>query len=210
MDAVPTVDTRAALLDAAEALFATQGYDATSIREITRRADVNVAAAHYHFGSKEALLRGVTDRVVGPLNERRFELLDAVVATDRPTLAQAVEAFVRPDVEAIQRLGSRGPMVAHLLGRVYADRTPWIREMTTEQFGAAGERFLPVFAELVPHLSADRLAWRMQRVVAVIVDLFASWPAQAVTDAEADRVVADLAAFLTGALAAPVPDERGC
>ena len=49
-------DTRARILDAAEALFIEQGFVATSMRAITTRAGVNLAAAHYHFGSKEGLL----------------------------------------------------------------------------------------------------------------------------------------------------------
>ena len=48
-------DTRARLLVAAGELFATRGFHGTTIREITARARVNVAAGHYHCGSKKAL-----------------------------------------------------------------------------------------------------------------------------------------------------------
>ena len=48
-------DTRAALLDAAEALFSRKGYAAVGIREIVEQADVNIAAIKYHFGSKADL-----------------------------------------------------------------------------------------------------------------------------------------------------------
>ena len=40
------------ILDAAEELFAQQGFDATSILAVTRQAGMNPAAVHYHFGSK--------------------------------------------------------------------------------------------------------------------------------------------------------------
>jgi AcrR family transcriptional regulator len=60
MSPMATATTTDAILDAAERLFAAHGYDAVSVREITRDAEVNVAAVHYHFGSKEAVLRGVT------------------------------------------------------------------------------------------------------------------------------------------------------
>ena len=63
-------ETRERILDAAQELFAAKGFAGTSVREITRLAEVNVAAIHYHFGTKEAVLRGVTDRIVGPLNPR--------------------------------------------------------------------------------------------------------------------------------------------
>jgi AcrR family transcriptional regulator len=49
------VDTRGALLDAAEELFSRRGYAAVGIREITDAAGVNIAAIKYHFGSKSEL-----------------------------------------------------------------------------------------------------------------------------------------------------------
>ena len=49
------VDTREALLDAAEALFSSKGYAAVGIREITDAAGVNIASIKYHFGSKSEL-----------------------------------------------------------------------------------------------------------------------------------------------------------
>ena len=200
-----TTSTKTDILDAAELLFSTRGYDGTSVREITRLADVNVAAVHYHFGDKAEVLRGVTDRIVGPLNAQRFELLDRLLAErgEELDLADVVDAFVRPDVDAIRSLGERGPRVAHFLGRVYADRTPWISEMASAQFAVAGERFVPLIAALVPHLDPDRLGRRMRRMVAVIVELFASWPDEPMTDPEAEEVVDDLVVFLAAGLAAP-------
>ncbi|MEO1060226.1 MAG: TetR family transcriptional regulator [Actinomycetota bacterium] len=201
-----TSTTRNDILDAAEVLFSTQGYDGTSVREITRLADVNVAAVHYHFGDKAEVLRGVTDRVVGPLNAQRFDLLDRLLAEadDRPPMVAIVDAFVRPDVDAIRRLGERGPRVAHFLGRVYADRTPWIREMTEAQFVPIGERFVPVLSAAAPHVGPRQLAWRMQRTIAVIVELFASWPDEPMTDDDVTELLDDLVAFLAAGLAAPV------
>jgi len=62
-----TADIRSAILDAAEALFARQGYAATSVREIAEAVDVNPAMVHYYFGSKHALLRQVLERTLEPL-----------------------------------------------------------------------------------------------------------------------------------------------
>ena len=60
-------DIRDGILDAAEDLFATQGFAATSIREIADRVKVNPAMVHYYFGSKKKLLRTVMERVLEPL-----------------------------------------------------------------------------------------------------------------------------------------------
>jgi AcrR family transcriptional regulator len=50
-----TAETKARVLTAATALFAERGFHATTVRDIATRAGVNVAAGHYHFGSKKAL-----------------------------------------------------------------------------------------------------------------------------------------------------------
>ena len=46
------------ILDAAEQLFAEKGFAETSLRLITSKAGVNLAAVNYHFGSKKALIQG--------------------------------------------------------------------------------------------------------------------------------------------------------
>jgi TetR/AcrR family transcriptional regulator, regulator of cefoperazone and chloramphenicol sensitivity len=50
-----TDQTKARLLDAAGEEFAEKGFESARIRSICRRADANLAAAHYHFGDKEQL-----------------------------------------------------------------------------------------------------------------------------------------------------------
>src|SRR5690606_22877275 len=44
------------IIEVAERLFASQGYNGTSVRDIAKEADVNVAMISYYFGSKENLL----------------------------------------------------------------------------------------------------------------------------------------------------------
>jgi len=62
-------DTRQRALDVALELFAEQGYEKTSLREIAERLDVTKAALYYHFASKEALLAGIVDSLVEPADE---------------------------------------------------------------------------------------------------------------------------------------------
>ena len=60
------VDTRAAILAAARTDFAAQGYDATSVRGIARRAEVDPALVHHYFGGKAALFATVMDIPADP------------------------------------------------------------------------------------------------------------------------------------------------
>lgn len=58
-----------ALVDAATELFAARGPAGVSVKEIAARAGVNHGLVHRHFGSKEALLSAVLDRLVTRIDE---------------------------------------------------------------------------------------------------------------------------------------------
>lgn len=47
------------ILEVAETLFAENGFDGTSIRDISRQAEINIAMISYYFGSKERLLQSL-------------------------------------------------------------------------------------------------------------------------------------------------------
>lgn len=84
---------RERLIEAARQLFAGNGFDATSVRDITARAHANLGAITYHFGSKEALYLAVLERFVEPI-------ADQIAAISRETgpaldrLATAVTTFL--------------------------------------------------------------------------------------------------------------------
>src|SRR6476646_5170965 len=67
--------TKTRILDAAEQLFMEHGFEATSLRSLTTAAGVNLAAVHYHFGSKEELFQAVLTRRLDPMNQERIDLL---------------------------------------------------------------------------------------------------------------------------------------
>lgn len=86
--------TRDRVLHAALKLFADRGYGATSIRDITETASVNVAAVNYHFGGKEKLyVELIRERVAVCRAERREALARATAAT--ADLETILRAYVR-------------------------------------------------------------------------------------------------------------------
>ncbi|WP_059005791.1 TetR/AcrR family transcriptional regulator [Streptomyces specialis] len=62
-------DTRQRIQDVALELFAEQGYDKTSLREIAERLDVTKAALYYHFRTKEDILNGLVEDLTRPMDE---------------------------------------------------------------------------------------------------------------------------------------------
>ena len=61
--------TRENILDHADRLFGEHGFDATSTREIAEACSINKALIHYHFKSKDDLLRSLLDRYYESLGE---------------------------------------------------------------------------------------------------------------------------------------------
>ncbi|MEU5220171.1 helix-turn-helix domain-containing protein [Streptomyces sp. NPDC020807] len=62
-------NTRQRIQDVALELFAEQGYEKTSLREIAERLDVTKAALYYHFKTKEDILVGIFDDLTRPMDE---------------------------------------------------------------------------------------------------------------------------------------------
>lgn len=94
--------TRDKLLDAATRLFAERGIDNVSIAEIVRAAGQrNASAVHYHFGSRDEVLRTLLAQHVSGIAERRRELIEKARAAG--DVRAATEAVVRPVSEYAQR-----------------------------------------------------------------------------------------------------------
>jgi AcrR family transcriptional regulator len=156
-------DTKQRILDTAERLFGDNGFDSTSLRTIIAEAKVNLAAIHYHFHSKEALLDAVILRRLEPINRQRLEMLDAcerAAGDGSPSLEAVIEAFLAPPF----RLASNhqnGKSFARLMGRTLtAEKSlvPRLKQYMSEMLG----RFMQALQKAVPDLPKQELLWRMQ------------------------------------------------
>jgi AcrR family transcriptional regulator len=102
------IDTREALLDAAEQLFAERGLYGVSLGEVGRHAHQhNRSAIQYHFGSRQALIDAIAGRHVAMLNERRADMLRTLDLTGRAgDLRALVEALIVPPFRLLGSSGS--------------------------------------------------------------------------------------------------------
>lgn len=207
------IDTKTALLDTAERLFADQGIAATSLRTITSEAKANLAAVHYHFGSKAALVQEVFSRRLNAVNEERLRLLQCLDKTSDSRCPPPLEDLLRAFVGPVLRLGlqlDRGEVVMRLLGRLYTEPGDVIQSIITEQFGEVAQRFVPAFASALPELENEELFWRVHFSIGTM--------AQTCTDpyrlelisggtidsSDVETTVDRLVRFLAGGLRAPV------
>lgn len=202
-------ETRQALLDAAEELFAEHGIDGASLRSITRRAGANVAAIHYYFGSKEGLVQEVFTRRLAPLSEERLARLDACGAPGEQTLECILRAFVEPFVELGWRM-DRGSSARHLSGRLMAqvlsEPGDFLRDTLARELRETFDRFGLALAQALPHLGREELVARLGFAIGCLVHSIAGIrlfqeESQALEDS--GEVVDRLITFLAAGFRAP-------
>ena len=157
-------DTKTRILDSAENLFGLYGIEETSLRDITTRAQVNLAAVNYHFHSKDSLTDAVIARRVEPVNRRRLEMLDA--AGPEATVEQILAAFLTPALEI--RLECVVPMLGRILSNpLFVDR------VYKRHFAVVSERFRAALGQALPDLSKQEVLWRQIFMVGAMTHLMA-------------------------------------
>jgi len=212
-------DTKERILDAAESLFAEQGFDGASLRAITTAAGVNLAAVNYHFSSKEALLQSVFARKLAPLNRERLALLDALEAeaAGAPVqLKRLVQAFLEPVVRLIEKPAESGISFGMLLGRMYTTSTPSTRNIFLDEIRVLARRFSAAFQRSLPGLAFEEVAWRMFFGIGAMSQILAaSWMLPIVSEGRADvsdvdGIVDSLTSFVTAGLQADPARHSVC
>ncbi len=88
--------TQEKILDAAEHLFAEHGFNSTSLRTITSKAGVNLAAVNYHFGDKKTLVRSVLDRYLEAFMPAVQEALIELNKRDTFSMQELFECLREP------------------------------------------------------------------------------------------------------------------
>src|SRR4051812_49682602 len=113
----PQHETRTRILDAAEELFMQHGFEGTSMRLLTAKAGVNLAAVNYHFGSKDALIEALFRRRLDAMNAARVAELDKLESAERAPQPEAIiRAFIAPGLRLMEDAKSGGRNFARVLG----------------------------------------------------------------------------------------------
>ncbi|MBL9154344.1 MAG: efflux transporter outer membrane subunit [Verrucomicrobiales bacterium] len=167
-------ETRERILDAAEDLFAEHGFQGVSLRQITGMAGVNLAAVNYHFGSREALVMEVYSRVLGPINEQRLRLLDALEASAERagtpvTVEGVLDAAFRPVMIDLPGSSETAPRFLRLAGACLSEKQDHSPEMMRRVFREVTERFVAALGRALPHLNEADVFWRLHFTVGVLL-----------------------------------------
>jgi AcrR family transcriptional regulator len=153
---MPTDHTRAAILNAAERLYADRGFADVTLRDIVAAADVNLAAVNYHFGSKDELIAELfVTRSMATNRERLNELKAAELAGGgRAPIDAIFRALVGPTLRGCLGPDNERSAAARFMIRASIESVPPIRRIKNHEidhlrkFAAAMRRSLPDCSEV--------------------------------------------------------------
>ena len=157
---IERIDTKSRILDAAEKLFGMNGFDATSLRDITAAADVNLAAINYHFHTKDSLIDAIVARRIEPVNKKRFELLEA--AGPSPTVEQILTAFMAPVMQV------KVDALVPLIGRILSNPEVFVERVFHKHLAPVSQRFVEALSKALPELPPSEILWRLHFSVGVM------------------------------------------
>jgi AcrR family transcriptional regulator len=157
-------DTKTKILNVAEKLFAENGLQATSLRQIINEAGVNVASVHYHFGSKEKVVHEILMRRLLPINDEKLERLDELEAEagDKPVPLQSlIAAFIMPHIEMNSCDKGQAKLFLQLMGEL-ENAAGKLKLPQNDFFSTVFNRFLSALKKTLPDLSDVELKWRFK------------------------------------------------
>ena len=160
--------TRDAIVQAAERLFARQGIEDTTMRQITAEAKVNLALINYHFGSKIALAYSVFDRLADDICSSRAQELSELEAAAGGVVAveDIVRAFLRPYVEGDER---HARLLIRLIQLHRFSPSDMTREISRRRFDPVARRFVTLMQRALPHLTRREVYWRFHLMLGAVL-----------------------------------------
>ena len=170
---VPNGGPKLRLVEAAEKLFAEKGFEAVSVRDITKEAGANVAAVNYHFGSRDGLVLAVMSRYLTPVNQERLAELEKVERNSggQPAIEDVLEAYVRPLVAHVGRSELSEKLYCKLVGRIFGEQGVEVPADIQNQTRNLIERFTKAMGKALPNYNQEELIWRLHFVAGGLIHL---------------------------------------
>ncbi len=168
MESVKQQDVQASgrdrILDAAEFVFAEDGFAGASMKAIALRADVAQGLLHYHFVNKEGLYAAVIERRSGIINAERVEKLNRVNLAAPDAVAQILRALMEPP------LGPKGGGRAYariLAGLTVGDARD--AELVRLHYDATAEQFIDALQAALPDADRIAISWGYNLAIGTLV-----------------------------------------
>lgn len=156
------------LLQATEELLHEKGQAQISLRDITERADANVASVSYHFRSKDALIAEVFGRALDEVTDLRRRELQALPPD--AGLREVVRAWLAPALEPAAQEPRESQLWA-LIARGMREQAPGLLQHVAHVRGAADDELVELLAPRLPHLGPEELRVRCAATLAALSSL---------------------------------------
>ncbi len=167
-------ETRERILDVAEKLFANNGYNGTSLRDVARGADLQTAAIGYHYPTKEDLFDTVIRRRAAVMTEWRqralAEMRQRHGAAAIP-LDELVRAYVQPFYESASHGNAGWRHYAALMGRL--SNSPMGTEVISRHYNATAREYIDEFLRSLPGVALPSMIDGFTFMVASMLSLCA-------------------------------------
>lgn len=167
-----SANTRERIMDAAEDLFIEHGFSATSLRAIAQNADVNLAATHYHFGSKFGLLAEVFHRRIQPIDEARLAGLNQLEACGgKLTVREIIEAFLAPILNSSDNDPLLLERLPRLAGRIMGEPESLTKPLLEAEFSEVASRYQRALAKALGDVPQQDIAWHFHFLIGGMIHL---------------------------------------
>lgn len=189
------------LMDAAEELFAKQGIDGTSIRDIATKADRSAGAVNYFFGDKEILYRELFRKRMQEMRDTRLAgIKNAMEKDEKPILEKLLHSFSTAFLEPFSD-PARSERFMHLFARELIDqRLPkkmFLDEMVLPVTAALEEAFV----KLYPQLNKDDVQMCIHSIIGQLLHvmqvkvMFESGQGQSITSFDMGEAIDHIVKF---------------
>ena len=204
---------RGTIMDAAEVVFANQGYAGSTLREISELAGGTQALITYYFGSKFGLFSETFLRRATAISDARIESLAKLQAEGRATdVVAIVEAFLQPVVEL--RATAQGPDFLRLHARLHTEPPNLSYELRKTAYDVSTHLYIDALHKALPHLSRFDVHWRITLMIGTYLyalsdtNRMEDLMPEAYDPKDTSRLMAETVAFITGGICREAPARR--
>lgn len=164
--------TRSDIMRAAEHLFAEKGFRTMTLRDVTREAQVNLAAVNYHFGSKQKLMLAVIRNRFEPINVERLKQLDALIDEHAPAplpVDSIFGALFRPLFDSASTETGVDYGLMQMIGRAITEPADFISTIHKELFAELSMRFMAELQRSCTHISTTAHHYRFFFAISTMI-----------------------------------------
>jgi AcrR family transcriptional regulator len=151
--------SRSAILDAAERIFASYGYEGAAMSLIAKEAGQAQALLHYHFATKKNLYEEVFKRRASEINKFRQTAIDTLFSGEKlPSLDDLLHVLFSP-APATEKGGGSSPAFSQIVAAVVIAEDPLSKSIVIRHYDPIAQHFVDAFRKIMPTLSHSDAVW---------------------------------------------------